>query len=408
VTETAIRFDRVSKKYRLHRGWYFSIRDEVAQLARRAILGESTPRDEFWALKDVSFEVPRGETLGLIGANGAGKSTTLKILSRVTVPTTGTFSAVGKIGSLIEIGAGFHPELSGRENIYLNGTVMGMSRREIETKFNSIVAFAEVERFIDSPIKFYSSGMLVRLGFAVAAHIDPDILLIDEVLAVGDAAFQAKCLNKLGELKESEKTIVLVSHTMASILQHSSRVLWIDHGRVQEYGEPERVVENYLRSARVEAPRPAAVAAVGSAPIVIQEVTVRDGTGRVTDLLEHGSTAWIDVAYTVRGLVSDPVLAIAFHDVHGHALGALTTRLDNVKLDTTRQRGVTRLVLAPVLFTRGAYSVTATMFDERIQRYFDLRSGAATFRVEGPSESTREVWGHVVYPHRWEIEGGDG
>jgi ABC-type polysaccharide/polyol phosphate transport system ATPase subunit len=408
MSDIAILFDKVSKRYRLHRGWYFSIRDEVTRLFRQAAFGERRQRDEFWALKDVSFDVRRGETLGLIGANGAGKSTMLKILSRVTVPTTGTFVARGKIGSIIEIGAGFHPELSGRENVYLNGAVVGMRRREIEAKFESIVAFSGVERFIDTPIKFYSSGMMVRLGFAVAAHTDPDILLVDEVLAVGDASFQAKCLNKLAELKESKKTIVLVSHQMSNILQHASRALWIDHGQVRELGDPDRVVEQYLRAALVAEPhRPSHGDLSEDAPIRVREVVFRDGQGRPTDVLEYGAVGSIDVAYEVRGLVSDPVIAVGIHDVYGQPLGIVTTRLDDVKLDTTRERGVVRLVLAPVLFTRGAYTVSVTVFDEHIRRFLDLRSHAGTFRVEGPGESTREVWGHVVYPHRWEVEGGE-
>ncbi len=173
----------------------------------------------------MNFVIEPGETVGLIGPNGAGKSTILKILARVTVPTKGSYRVRGKVGALIEVGAGFHFDLTGRENVYLNGAIMGMRKREIDAKFDEIVAFSEVEKFLDTPLKFYSTGMMVRLGFAVAAHINPDILLVDEVLAVGDTAFQAKCLNKIAELKEQEKTIVLVSHTMPSILQHSSRVL---------------------------------------------------------------------------------------------------------------------------------------------------------------------------------------
>ena len=227
---TVVRFDGVSKGYVLRRS-----------LARAAQFWDPQQHaDTFWALDNVSFEIARGDTVGLIGPNGAGKSTILKILARVTVPTKGTFAVKGRLGALIEVGSGFHPDLTGRENVFLNGAIMGMRKREIESKFDQIVAFSEVEKFLDTALKYYSSGMMVRLGFAVAAHINPDILLVDEVLAVGDTSFQAKCLNKIAELKEQERTIVLVSHAMPSILQHSSKVLWIDHGKVQGYGRPGR------------------------------------------------------------------------------------------------------------------------------------------------------------------------
>ena len=224
-------------------------RSELVLGLRRGALPEP-----FWALRDVSFDVRQGESVGLIGSNGAGKSTVLKILSRVTVPTTGRFGVRGKVGARIELGAGFHPELAGRENISLNGAIMGMRRAEIDAKFDSIVAFSEIEPFIDTPIKHYSSGMTVRLGFAVAAHINPDILLVDEVLAVGDAAFQAKCLNKLAELREQAKTIVLVSRNMTNIIQHCNRVVWLDRGTVRAVGDPETIVEEYLRAVSPSAP----------------------------------------------------------------------------------------------------------------------------------------------------------
>src|SRR6266700_1118729 len=248
MSDTAIELSSVSKRYRLRGGgWHVtSIKDEVGRLSARLLGREVPSREEFWALRDVSFSLKRGDTLGLIGRNGAGKSTLLKVLSRVTVPTTGSFVTNGQLGSLIEIGAGFHPDLTGRENIFLNGSIMGMTRREVQRKFDQIVAFAEVERFIDTPIKHYSSGMQMRLGFAVAAHTDPDILLIDEILAVGDASFQAKCLNKLAELKEDDKTIILVSHNLTNITEHAKRVVWLDNGSVRMIGEPNEVVDAYL------------------------------------------------------------------------------------------------------------------------------------------------------------------
>jgi ABC-2 type transport system ATP-binding protein len=316
-----------------------------------------------------------------------------------------------KIGALIEIGAGFHPELTGRENVYLNGAIMGMRRKELDAKFERIVSFADIGRLLDTPIKYYSSGMVVRLGFAVAAHIDPEILLVDEVLAVGDAAFQAKCLNKLAELKEQRRTIILVSHTMPNILQHSTRVLWIDHGEVRAFGDPEGTVEAYLGSVAV-APtgdgHTLTDRSVGDSPIRIQGVRIhRDGRDDGGPL-EHGERAIVEVAYEVTGPVSDPVVSVTFNDVRSYLLGGLTTRLDGVKVDTSRQGGIVRLVLSPVILTRGAYTVGVAIYDQRIRRCLDVKPNAATFTVEGPGVASREVSGHVVYPHSWEIDSAEG
>lgn len=404
MKEIALKFDQVSKKYRLRHGWYLSLRDEVARITRRALSKDAVAPDIFWALRDVSFEIRRGETVGLIGPNGAGKSTILKILSRVTTPTSGLVSVNGKVGALIEVGAGFHPDLTGRENVYLNGSIMGMRKRELDAKFDQIVAFAEVDKFIDTPLKFYSSGMMVRLGFAVAAHIEPEILLVDEVLAVGDASFQAKCLNKIAELKEQDKTIILVSHNMPSILQHSSRVMWIDHGGIQAFGDPEETAERYLLAVhdRKDTAKAMELTTSSDSSIRITGVTVCDTDGKAQGTLTYGKPATVEITYAVTRPVDDPVIALSFHDVRDANLGGLTTRLDRIKLDCAEGTGVIRLVLSPVLFTRGSYAVTVAIYDARIQRYLDLRPRAVSFMVEGPSVASREVSGHFVFPHRWD------
>src|SRR5262249_52540875 len=305
-----------------------------------------------------------------------------------------------------EVGAGFHPDLTGRENVYLNGAIMGMRKREIDAKFDQIVAFSEVEAFIDQPLKYYSTGMMVRLGFAVAAHIEPEILLVDEVLAVGDTAFQAKCLNKIAELKEQEKTIILVSHTMSSILQHATRVLWIDHGKVKAFGDPEDTVEEYLRAVQVDTATGSTVEpkahAASDSPIHISSVTLRDAEGREAESFAFGQPASVDINYVLTGAIDDPVIAIHFLDVHDYILGALTSSLDGLALDVSEGRGAVRLVLWPVLFTRGSYGVPVAIHDNRLQRHLDIKPRAASFRVEGPSVASRQVYGHVVYPHRWE------
>lgn len=253
--DVAIRATGISKRYRLGQdgGGHGLLLSDVLSSAIRAPFrrrrAASDGEPEFWALRDVSFEVPVGAALGVIGRNGAGKSTLLKVLSRITAPTTGTAELHGRVASLLEVGTGFHPELSGVENIYLSGAVLGMRRQEIRRKFEEIVDFSGIEsQFLDTPVKRYSSGMQVRLGFAVAAHLEPEILLIDEVLAVGDAKFQAKCLGKIEEIGETGRTVIFVSHNMPAILRLCSRAILLDHGRVVTDGPTHQAVRTYLES----------------------------------------------------------------------------------------------------------------------------------------------------------------
>jgi lipopolysaccharide transport system ATP-binding protein len=261
MPDSIISVQNLSKRYLLgHQGpreKYTALRDVIARnvrglarttrdmlIGRQVVEGDEV--EEFWALKDVSFEVKRGEVLGIIGRNGAGKSTLLKILSRITEPTKGRIEINGRVASLLEVGTGFHPELTGRENIFLNGAILGMTRSEIRRKFDEIVAFAEVEKFLDTPVKRYSSGMYVRLAFAVAAHLEPEILIVDEVLAVGDAAFQKKCLGKMGEVGKSGRTVLFVSHNMEALLRLCPKALYLVNGELQMIGDTQNVINNYL------------------------------------------------------------------------------------------------------------------------------------------------------------------
>jgi lipopolysaccharide transport system ATP-binding protein len=254
MSELAIRGEKLGKRYRIgRRQRYLALRDVLAQTAKaplqlfRASAPKSSTNGDghIWALKDASFEVRKGEVVGIIGRNGAGKSTLLKILARVTKPTEGFAKVHGRLGSLLEVGTGFHWELTGRENVYLSGAILGMKKREIARKFDEIVAFAEVEKFIDTPLKHYSTGMQMRLAFAIAAHLEPEILLVDEVLAVGDAAFQKKCLGKMGDAAHGGRTILIVSHQMNQIRRLCERVMWIDNGQVRECGSTSKVLGAY-------------------------------------------------------------------------------------------------------------------------------------------------------------------
>jgi lipopolysaccharide transport system ATP-binding protein len=248
----AIEANELSKRYRIGQmqAAYGTLRDSLSRVAARLVgREEEHERQEIWALRDVSFQVREGEALGVIGRNGAGKSTLLKVLTRITTPTSGRAIIRGRVGSLLEVGTGFNPELTGRENIFLNGSILGMKRREIQRKLGEIVEFSGVEKFIDTPVKRYSSGMGVRLAFSVAAHLEPEILLVDEVLAVGDAEFQQRCLGRMEHLSGTGRTVIFVSHNMQAINQLCDRALWLEGGKVFEDGEPSEVVTHYLHSA---------------------------------------------------------------------------------------------------------------------------------------------------------------
>jgi lipopolysaccharide transport system ATP-binding protein len=369
VTNAAVRMIAVGKQYR--RGTraesYRTLRDAVAHRVRALARGAPGRPDAaaaalFWALRDVSFEVPRGSALGLIGANGAGKSTLLKILSRVTEPTVGQVHLYGRVGSLLEVGTGFHPELTGRENVLLSGAILGMRRAEILTKFDAIVAFAEVAPFIDTPVKHYSSGMYLRLAFAVAAHLEPEILLVDEVLAVGDAAFQRRCLGKMNEVARAGRTVVFVSHNLEALRRLCSHALMLETGRVAAFGETAPVVAHYL-SRDYQRPAPGTRIDVSALP--------RSGTGAARFLsvsYSNGSAVADGKAYSdgplefVLDIQSDGPrqvrsLAVFLTEQYGtKVLNADTVHLDRA-VSLRQGRNVVRVRVAAVHLTPGFYRV---------------------------------------------------
>jgi len=303
MSDIVIKTENLGKKYVIgHQanGRYLALRDVLIQTARtvwnktkdlakgKPIIAGDT-MEEVWALRDVSFEVHRGEAVGIIGRNGAGKSTLLKLLSRITEPTTGRATIKGRVASLLEVGTGFHPELTGRENIYLNGTILGMTRAEIKRKFDEIVAFAEVEQYLDTPVKRYSSGMYVRLAFSVAAHLEPEILVVDEVLAVGDAQFQKKCLGKMGDVAKEGRTVLFVSHNMAAIENLCSRALVLDRGLVRFAGTQTEAIAEYQRSLEGSiVPLQDRVDRKGSGEVRVLGITVRDIEGQTIDSVACG------------------------------------------------------------------------------------------------------------------------
>jgi homopolymeric O-antigen transport system ATP-binding protein len=306
MTRPAIVIENLSKRYLVPsaRVRHETIAEEVTYGLRAAFSrnGRKSRRDEFWALRDVSFEIKQGDVLGLVGRNGAGKSTLLKLLARITEPTSGRAEIYGRVGSLLEVGTGFDRELTGRENIFLSGAVLGMKRREITRKFDEIVAFAEVERFIETPVKRYSSGMFLRLAFAVAAHLESEILLLDEVLAVGDAAFQKRCLGKMEEVAGAGRTIVFVSHNLASIARFCTSCVWLDQGRIRERGDAETLVGRYLAAEVLDAGEiayPDSEAAPGSEYARLLGVRVRNVDGEITTAPDIRHPFTVEVEYRI-------------------------------------------------------------------------------------------------------------
>ncbi len=415
----AIRVEGVSKRYQLG-GRVESnptLRDRVVELARQLRRGgRRTEPELLWALAGVDFEIKPGEVVGIIGRNGAGKSTLLKVLSRITAPTAGRIEILGRVGSLLEVGTGFHPELSGRENIFLNGSILGMTRREISRKFDEIVAFAELERFIDTPVKRYSSGMYIRLAFAVAAHLEPEILLIDEVLAVGDAAFQKKCLGKMGEISRHGRTILFVSHNTAAMLNLCQRGILIERGRVAADGPIEPVIQQYLRGLRV------------ATPWDLRQCREREGRGRVRFTrvsFENEQGQPVEQGVSGRPLVialdyeaedGQPLpncrASVAFYDGLGQTLFNCSSELvirDPLDLPP---RGTLRCLIPQLPLSQNHYVLT--LFLEVNREVEDwILNGIELDVVDGDFYGTGRLYPDgwrgkgVLVPHQWSISGQD-
>ncbi|HBH78813.1 MAG TPA: ABC transporter ATP-binding protein [Nitrospira sp.] len=382
--DIAIRVQGISKQYRIgKKERYKTLRDTLAstvtvpfQRAGRLLRGEgleTAERDEMiWALKDISVELRRGEAIGVIGANGSGKSTFLKILSRITEPTTGFADIYGRVGSLLEVGTGFHPELTGRENTYLNGAILGMRRDEIDRKFDEIVAFSEVERFIDTPVKHYSSGMYLRLAFAVAAHLEPEILLVDEVLAVGDAGFQKKCLGKMGSVTKEGRTVLLVSHNMGAIAQLCERTVHLEQGRLKCVGPSAEVVSAYLSSsvgADVKSiwfndsskPNHAEVRFISARLLSVDEQPL--------SVVRFDSAFFVEIAYAVSVPIRDLSISYKVHDTQGNLVfEAMDTDMPEWK-GRVRGPGQYRSIceVLPSFLKPGRYHISLCSFIEHVK-----------------------------------------
>ncbi len=427
----AVVFDHVSKRFLLHHDRPRSFQE---WLVRRFRPNEDV--EEFWALRDVSFSVGRGEAIAFIGTNGAGKSSLLKLINGILTPTAGDVIVDGRISALLELGAGFHPDLTGRENIYLNGSILGLDRRTIDHLYPHIVRFAEIEDFIDMPVKHYSSGMYMRLGFAVAIHAEPDILLVDEVLAVGDAPFQAKCMHRILDLKKRGVTIIIVSHDLDAVRKLCDRVFWLQNSRIRMEGPPNRVMAAYLdwvaqhqmeglaeeaeEAEGLASETPAAAAAahaptskshVPSAPrhpdatrwgtyeVEITGVQFLDGAGQPAQAFDTGERFTARIYYEAHEPIPHPMIGVAIHSEDGAHVTGPNTITSGLDIEALEGRGWIDYIVDDLPLIAGTYVFTAAIYDYWETRAFDHHDKAFVFRVR---PGAPERYGVVMLGSRWE------
>ncbi|HID65331.1 MAG TPA: ABC transporter ATP-binding protein [Anaerolineae bacterium] len=424
MSDIAIRVENLSKLYHIGKQQerYKTLRAALADTfmapfrrAGKLLRGQATGAAELdetiWALKDVSFEIKHGEVVGIIGRNGAGKSTLLKILSRITEPTEGYAEIHGRVGSLLEVGTGFHQELTGRENIYLNGAILGMKRSEIERKFDEIVTFSEVEKFIDTPVKHYSSGMYLRLAFAVAAHLEPEILLVDEVLAVGDAAFQKKCLGKMGSVAKEGRTVLFVSHNMGAVTQLCERALWLDEGRLKLTGLSSDVVAAYLSSGTEgHAIWNSSSAPSDSVEVQLKSARLLSANNQPTAIVDFDSPFKVEIAYHVIDPIRDLSVAYQLLDSQGNLVfEAMDTDMPAWK-GRVREPGryIATCRVPGYLLKPGRYHLSLVSFVERV-KIIERQEGVLTFDVSEVGYCLNPGRLGVVSPVlKWEVNRVDG
>jgi len=401
-----ISFRNVSKKYKLYSKGGLYLRDRITHALARlnpihghrvsssigSKLSEADPSTtlhplerDFLALKDVSFEIQRGESVGFIGRNGAGKSTILKLLAGVTKASSGSVEVNGKVAALIEVGAGFHPELTGRENIYLNGSILGMTKADIEKCFDSIVNFAELEDFMDTPVKHYSSGMYVRLGFSIAAHTNPDVFLIDEVLAVGDAAFQKKCLATMAAHKAAGKTMIFVSHDLGNIEDICDRVIYLKQGEVKADGPTDKSITAYLDDLSLQYPANTGLQNMAGAPAArIADVVLRNVKGEEISTLNTGEDLIVEIRYHALRDLGEIKLGIVLNDEKGQKVGSFTSRTSGYAIKAPPGQHTRHCRISHLAVSKGNFWLSAGIIDATTREFYDYRNMAKKIEIKSP------------------------
>lgn len=394
-TDVTVEAINVSKKFKL-------VHERNQSIKAAIMRGRRTVSEDFWALRDVSLQVHRGETFGLIGENGSGKSTMLKCLTKILRPNAGSVRVEGKVSALLELGAGFHPELSGRENVFLNGAILGLSQKELHKRFDGIVDFAGIGQFIDEPVKNYSSGMYVRLGFSVAINVDPDVLFVDEVLAVGDEAFQRKCNEKFAELRNAGKTIVLVSHGMVGVQNLCDSVAWFSHGRLMQIGTPRDVIEAYTGTVQMDREvDEGGHNRWGSGEGRITNVYFLGEDGQPVTRIRSGESATLRFSYKMEAPIEQPVFATGISTIEGFVVTAPNSRDGGCVPQVLDGSGYIDIILDPVLLLPGSYDLTVALYDYTCLHPYDFRQNVLRFDVDrGP---ILESAGVVSIAPKWRI-----
>jgi lipopolysaccharide transport system ATP-binding protein len=396
----AIRFENVSKQFVLRPERHRSFQDVFIHRFRH-----KGTKSQFWALRDVSLKIERGESVGIIGANGSGKSTTLKLISRIIRPTSGRITVVGRLSALLELGAGFHPDLTGRENIYLNGSLLGLSRREMARKLEDIVAFANLGQFIDIPVRNYSSGMYVRLGFSVAIHTEPEILLVDEVLAVGDAAFQRKCLERIGQLRREGVTILFVSHSLDIVQRVCQRAIWIDGGRVRADDVAETVIRQYTWQSYVEdtvSVDGGLTRRWGSGEVTIEQVSLTDLAGRERNGFGTGEPFVVKISYTASRPIERPVFGLAIHRSDGAHVTGPNTQFAGYEIPYIEGEGTIEYTVPSLPLLEGTYYLSVAVRDWEDLQIFDYHDRLYPFQV---FQTNGERYGFITLKGGWSWNG---
>jgi lipopolysaccharide transport system ATP-binding protein len=403
MSDPLVKVENVSKKFcrTLKRSLWYGVKDVGAELTGRNN-GRKILRDgEFWAVRNVSFELNRGETLGLIGHNGAGKTTMLRMLNGLIKPDAGRMEVRGRMQALIALGAGFNPVLSGRENIYINASVLGLSKAEIDRHYAKIVAFSGIEEFIDMPVQSYSSGMTVRLGFSVAAHLEPDILLVDEVLAVGDLAFRTKCQVRIQELRQNGVAIILVSHNLHTISHVCSRAITFEKGQVIYDGDTERAIDIYRASLIKKNETMEDLLRAGTGEIKIRSVEILNEADAPQEELHLGDLVKVRIHYRAHEVVENPVFNIVIHILNGHHVTGIRTDVDGCQLGMLQGEGYVDVIIPNLNLLPNVYTIDAKIFHQDGVTYYDQINRIANIQVIGG----HYIDGTAYLPHSWQPGG---